>query len=112
MTAPLTDNQLRHLRSLIERERTHADDVTSEDLEEARRALAYAADAATAATATAAAAYAYAAAAAATATAVYSAYAAAAAAAAEADADADVIRDAITLETVCLALGLDPDEVL
>ena len=47
MTAPLTDNQLRHLRSLIERERTHADDVTSEDLEEARRALAYAADAAT-----------------------------------------------------------------
>lgn len=28
------------------------------------------------------------------------------------DAVADVIRDAITLETVCSALGLDPDEVL
>ena len=29
MTAPLTDNQLRHLRSLIERERTHAGETAA-----------------------------------------------------------------------------------
>ena len=85
-----------------------ADDVTGEDVRAARRALA--ADAYAAADdAYAAADDAYAAADtnAAADAASYAAYSADYAAA-----DADVIRDAITLETVCSALGLDPDEVL
>jgi len=73
------------------------EDVTVEDLREARDALRMIADAAYA----------------------YAAYAAAAAAYAADDADADaaaadavcdVIRDAITIDEVCAALGLDPDQ--
>ena len=79
-----------------------ADDVTVEDLREARDALRMISAAGTDA------AYAYAA----------DAYAADAAAyAADAAADAayayavcDVIRDAITIDEVCAALGLDPDQ--
>ncbi len=70
------------------------DDASVEDINEARDALRkirqnadFAADAAAAA-----------------------AYAAAAAAAAAAYAMCDVIRDAITIDDVCAALGLDPDQ--
>jgi hypothetical protein len=128
----LADDSLPHLATLSSWAHG-ADDVTAEDLEEAWRVLANAAKAAAAAAAkAAAAAAAYDAGAAAVARAIanaaYAAYAYAANSAAyaansaayaaavsaydAADADADVIRDAITLKTVCSALGLDPDEVL
>ena len=91
----ITDDSLPHLAT-VSSWANGADDVSDEDLREAREALlagyraAYACHNAIAA---------------------YAAYAAAADAATYA-ADADVIRDAITMETVCSALGLDPDEVL
>lgn len=83
-----------------------ADDVIDDDLRGASTALctaAYAVDAADV--------VAYAAYAAVAAVAAY-AYDAAAYAVDADDAVADVIRDAVTLGTVCAALGLNPDEVL
>jgi len=104
-----------------------ADDITVQDLCEARNALwsvraaAYDAAAGTVSAAAYAYAAAYAAAAAAYAYDAAAAYAAAAAAAADAatftaaayaayDAMCDVIRDAITIDVVCAALGLDPEQ--
>ena len=134
----LADESLPHLAT-VSSWANGADDVTREDLEEARRSLRDAAYAAYAAGAYAAAAYTAANAAAYAAYAAYAAHAAAADADAAdayvtaayayvtaadayvtaayayvtaAYADADVIRDAITLEAVCAALCLDPDEVL
>ena len=104
----LPDEARPHLATVASWERG-SDDVTAEDLRVARIALLEirGADAATAA--------AYAATAAAYAAAADAAYAVAAAAiyaasATTAAATRDVIRDAITIDEVCEALGLDPDQ--